>query len=554
MLIQLHIQNFGLIDRITLDFEHGLNIFTGETGAGKSILIGALRVVLGDRISVQQFRDSAKPCHLQATFEIPDSPLWQDECLSDFNNSDGGELIIHRQCSPEGKSKIKINGLSATVTQLKEIGNLLVDFHGPHDHQRLFLVEHHRAMLDRLVDLGSSLHSYQTFYHDYQDKHKQLRHIDGLRSSRDRDLDLLSHQVRELEQVSLDENVYDRLQQDKIRMGNSEKIFEHLRDTLNWLDGDDNGSSQAIGKAFYPLQRLAQLDEQAAPFLERLAVVQNEHDQLVIDLKDYCESLAFEPVEAQRVSDACDAYEDILRKYGPTMADAQLFYEEAKSRLELVANLDHNDQELRLALDEVKIQMNAVATDISKIRQKASRMLKKTIEKELLELGIKNVQFEARVTPGDFHAEGVDQVVFYISPNAGEELKPLADIVSSGEAARVMLALKKALIKVDPVPVLIFDEIDAQIGGRLGSITGQKLKDISSLRQVILITHLPQIASFADRHFKVLKLVQNKRAVTTVDVLDSEHKVKELAQMMSGEATEISLTHAKDMLAQAKTK
>lgn len=552
MLTQLTIQNFGLIDNLSLDFDGRLNIFTGETGAGKSILIGALRVVLGERISVDQFRDADKPCRIQASFDLAKSPLRDDESLDDFVNAGDGELIIHRVCQSDGKQKIRINGLAATVTQLKEIGNLLIDFHGPHDHQRLLSCRHHLSMLDRLTDPGQALDNYTALYREYLEKHKQWRHLDEMRASRDRDVDLLSHQVRELEQIKLDDAVYEQSQLEKIRVTSAEKLFEHARGLMKWLDDDEHGSSPAIRKAFYPLQRLTRLDESASPFLDRLSSVQAAHDQLIIDLKDYIGGLSFEPAEAQRISEACDAYDDVLRKYGPTMADARTFYEEAKAKLDLLNNLEHNDRELREALDAFRKSMKVKAAVITKQRRAAAAALKSTIEKELSELGIKHVRFEARVEPDDFNPKGADRVTFYISPNAGEALKPLADIVSSGEAARVMLALKKALVKADPVPVLIFDEIDAQIGGRLGTVTGQKLKDISLSRQVVLITHLPQIASFADRHFKVLKIVKERRALTTVEVLDGQARVDEIAQMMSGaDTTVISRRHATDMLSKA---
>jgi DNA repair protein RecN (Recombination protein N) len=553
MLTQLTIQNFGLIDHLSLDFDGRLNIFTGETGAGKSILIGALRIALGDRISVDQLRDADQPCRIQAAFDLAKSPLRDDESLEDFISAGDGEVIIHRVFQKDGKQKIRINGLAATVTQLKEIGNLLIDFHGPHDHQRLLSCRHHLSMLDRLTGHpGPNFDDYAALYREYLENSKQHKHLAGMRSSRDRDIDLLSHQVRELEQIKLDEAAYEQSQREKIRIAGAEKLFEHARNLIDWLDGDEHGSSPAIRKAFYPLQRLTQLDESAAPFLDRLSSVQAAHDQLIIDLKDYINGLSFEPAEARRASDTCDAYEDILRKYGPTMAEARAFYEEAKTRLDLLGNLEHNDRELREAIGAIEKSMKTKAAVITKQRRAAAGSLKSTIEKELSELGIKHVRFEARVEPDGFNPDGADRVTFYISPNAGEALKPLADIVSSGEAARVMLALKKALVKADPVPVLIFDEIDAQIGGRLGTVTGQKLKDISFSRQVILITHLPQIASFADRHFKVMKIVKDGRALTTVKILDGPARVDEIAQMMSGtDTTAISLKHATDMLSKA---
>jgi DNA repair protein RecN (Recombination protein N) len=286
--------------------------------------------------------------------------------------------------------------------------------------------------------------------------------------------------------------------------------------------------------------------------MESLEQVQLISDQLSSDLKDYAQGLAFDPREADAINAKKDLYDDIKKKYGPTLAEAKCFYDEIQKKYDLLVNLENNDLQLRKELKDAEKQITRVAQKITAQRKKAAGALKQTIEKELSELGIAKVKFEARISQGNFHKDGCDGVTFFINPNAGEELKPLAEIVSSGEAARVMLALKKALVKVDPIPVLIFDEIDAQIGGRLGAVTGKKLREISKHRQVILITHLPQIASFADVHFKVTKEVKKGRSLTAVARLNKEDRIKEMAKMMSGEKeSQISVAHASDMLSQA---
>jgi DNA repair protein RecN (Recombination protein N) len=284
-----------------------------------------------------------------------------------------------------------------------------------------------------------------------------------------------------------------------------------------------------------------------------LTGIQEQANDLISQLNDYAAGLNFDGQTAQAIHEQCDAYSDIKRKYGPTLEDAYQFYTEAKAKLDLIKNFEHNDQKLRDTLKSQEKLLAQIAQKMTKSRQNAAEDLKTTIESELKELGILQVKFEVRFEKVPYNKDGHDKVIFYISPNAGEDLKPLAQIVSSGEAARLMLALKKALIKVDPIPVLIFDEIDAQIGGRLGTITGKKLKELAGRRQVILITHLPQIASFADRHYKVSKSVKAGRATTEIHLLEGKVRVEEIAQMMSGtNTTKISLSHAQDMLAQAK--
>ena len=267
--------------------------------------------------------------------------------------------------------------------------------------------------------------------------------------------------------------------QEETKLNNAQKLHEHIQNLLGLLDDEEAGANALLRKAFSPLKSLAQIDEKSSPLLGQLSGIQEQTNDLISQLNDYANGLNFDGQTAQRIHDQCDAYADIKRKYGPALEDAQKFYTQAKEKLDRIRNFEHNDQKLRETLKCQEKELSLIAQKMTKSRQKAAEGLKTTIEKELKELGIHHVKFEARFEKIPFNVEGQDRIVFYISPNAGEDLKPLAQIVSSGEAARLMLALKKALIKVDPIPVLIFDEIDAQIGGRLGTITGKKLKELS---------------------------------------------------------------------------
>ncbi len=553
MLTQLTIRNFGLIDEISIEFTDGFNILTGETGAGKSILIDALRSVLGERLDTSSIRDPKNPCIIEAVFDITDKKLRELEIVKEFLNGDDHSIIIQRIHSATASGKIKINGLSVTVGQLKNLGNHLIDFHGPHDHQMLLSEEQHLVMLDQLVNFKGTKEEYIKIFKAYEETRRALNDLNALSQTRQRDLDLLTHQVKELEAVPLSEEKYNELLQEETKLNNAEKLHEHIQNLLGLLDDEEAGANALLRKSFTPLKALTQIDEKSSVLLDQLSVIQDQTNDLVGQLNNYASSLSFDEQTAQSIHDQCDLYADIRRKYGPTLEDAQKFYIESKEKLDLIKNFEHNDQTLRETLKSQEKELSSVSQKITKSRQKAAEDLKTTIEKELKELGILYVKFEVRFEKVPFNANGHDHIVFYISPNAGEDLKPLAQIVSSGEAARLMLALKKALIKVDPIPVLIFDEIDAQIGGRLGTITGKKLKELASCRQVILITHLPQIASFADRHFKVTKSVKAGRATTDVILLEGKNRVEEIAQMMSGaNTTKIALSHAQDMLAQAK--
>ncbi len=553
MLGQMTIRNFGLIDEISIEFVPGFNILTGETGAGKSILIDALRSVLGERLDTSSIRDPKNPCLIEAVFEITDKKLRQSEPIQEFLNEDTSTIIIQRTQTASGPGKVKINGLSATVGQLKNLGDHLIDFHGPHDHQMLLSEEQHLLMLDQLVNFKDLKTDYAKIFASFEKTRKDLNDLNSMAQTRQRDLDLLTHQVKELEALPLSTEKYEELLQEETKLNNAQKLHEHIQNLLGLLDDEEAGANALLRKAFSPLKSLTQIDEKSSSLLDQLSAIQDQSNELISELNTYAEGLNFDGQTAQKIHEQCDAYADIKRKYGPTLEDAQKFYTDAKEKLDLIKNFEHNDQKLRDELKALEKDLSQLAQKITKSRQKAAEDLKTTIESELKELGILHVKFEVRFEKVSFNADGQDKVVFYISPNAGEGLKPLAQIVSSGEAARVMLALKKALIKVDPIPVLIFDEIDAQIGGRLGTITGKKLRELAAKRQVILITHLPQIASFADRHLKVSKSVKAGRATTSVNVLEGKDRVEEIAQMMSGtNTTKISLSHAQDMLAQAK--
>jgi DNA repair protein RecN (Recombination protein N) len=552
MLSQLTIRNFGLIDNLSVDFHEGLNVLTGATGAGKSILIDAIQYSLGKKINPSQIRDPRTPCVVETVFEFSDKQI--EELVFPDDLIDGEPvLIINRSYSPNGRNKNKINGFSLTTSRLKELGNKLIDIHGPHDHQMLFSEEVHLEILDHLSGIKDIKNTYTGKFRKYTGIQNKLNDLKNLYTSRERELDLLKHQIRELEQVALDETEYEKLLQDQIRVGNSEKLFECVNQIISILESEQSGVSTGISKAFNPMNTLSGIDPETSGFLDILSRIQEDSSELLNRLNDYARSLSFDPGEADDIKRRYDIYYDLLRKYGPDIPGARDFYDKAVEKYALLADLEHNDKELKNALKAQKKDLLALAAKLTRERKRTALTLKNTIEKELKELGISNVKFECRVEKTDINQAGTDKVTFYISPNLGEDLKPLADIASGGEAARVMLALKKALTKVDPVPVLIFDEIDAQIGGRLGSVTGKKLKELSLDRQIILITHLPQIAAFSDWHLKVDKITKDKKTVTTVNLIEKDQRIKELAHMMSGEETTgIAHEHAKELIKNAK--
>lgn len=549
MISQLTIQNFGLIDRLAIEFNDQLNIFTGETGAGKSILIDALRYCLGEKINSSQIRDTNSPCIVEGVFDLTDKQLKESPIFSEYASSEEPLIIIKRSFLPSGRNKNSINGFTVTTAQLKELGNHLVDLHGPHDHQMLFSEDSHIEIVDKLSDLEGLKKDFNSDFQEFKALNKKLDNLTDMAASSEREMDLLKHQIKELEQVPLDANSYELLLQEQTRINNSEKLYEYANQLLTLLENEQSGISEIASQAFSPLTQLNDIDESTSNMAEILSRIQEDSQELVSSITEYIEGLSFNSHEAEEIKNKYDIYYELLRKYGPALDDAKKFYDSALEKYNLIVDIEHNDSSIRKEISLKKKKLTDIAQKISVKRKKTAALLKETIEKELKELGIKNVKFECRIEKTELNPLGQDQVTFFISPNIGEELKPLAEIVSSGEAARVMLALKKALTKVDPIPVLIFDEIDAQIGGRLGNITGKKLKELSDDRQVILITHLPQIASFGDSHFMVEKGVKDNRTFVKVAALDKKTRIKELARMMSGEKeTTIAVKHAEEML------
>lgn len=553
MLSSLTIRNFGLIDDLSLELGVGLNALSGETGAGKSIIVEALRICLGARMKPSQVRDPGRYCILEVIFDLSTEVLERNSVLKDFLSQEETSLIISRIYISEGKNKIKINGLAATVAQLKEIGGALIDLHGPHDHQMLLVKESHITMLDRLSGADDFLALYRGNFDKFSELNRQLQEIQDNTQSRERELDMIVYQIKELSQVELNQEKYLEYLGEQTRINNTEELCRCTGEMTALLEDDNIGVGENIRKAFVLMNKLNQIDETTNDFAQDLSLIQEASNQLLSKLNEYTQSLNFEPGQAAQINKTCDIYSSLLRKYGPDIKDVITFFDQAQERHEFLINLEHSDKKIREEKIQLEKELSRIAGQIHKLRSKAAGALKNTIEKELLELGFSKVLFDCKIKKVPFRNDGCDDVEFYISPNPGEPLKPLADIVSSGESARVMLALKKALVKVDPVPVLIFDEIDAQIGGRLGTVTGVKLKELSCGRQVIVITHLPQIASFADTHYKVVKQVHCGRTSISVLQLTDGNRVKELAQMMSGkEETKISLSHAKDMLIHAQ--
>lgn len=556
MLIQLSVQNFALIDRVELSFEKGLNVLTGETGAGKSILLDALRLVLGERLAGDQKSVGDKTAKIEAVFELP-AKFIAPEIVAELLE-DGDEcLILKREISAEGRSKCYINHQFVNLSALKSLGDSLLDFHGQYDQQNIFKEETHLELIDRIAGLSSDAGSdliqrYREDYRSYKNILKQLKQLEDKAEGKQRQMDLLAYQIDEIEEVSPEIGEEEALLQEKIRLAHAQKLYELSDAALNDLDEDENSASSQIQASFRHFSQWVRIDESAQKLEGEIEDIQLRLEELIRDVRDYRDELSFDDEKLNELENRISALERLKKKYGPELKDVIAFLEKSKAEYDVLLNTDVYKKDLEKELQAVLPGLKKKAEEISKKRKKAAALLQKQVETELKDLSINQARFECELEQGDFNDRGVERARFLFCPNPGQPMSPLVKVASGGEASRVLLALKRALTDVDETPTLVFDEIDANIGGRLGEVVGRKLIEIGAERQILLITHLPQIASFANRHYKVSKSVQSGRTKVEYSLLEGEARIDELAQMMSGaRESQISREHAEEMIKSA---
>ncbi|MDA9101214.1 DNA repair protein RecN [Omnitrophica bacterium] len=553
MLQRLHVENFALVENLTLEFDPRMNVLTGETGAGKSLVIDALRFVLGERMDLVRGVQEAGPVCVEAVFDAP-ATLAADPLMAGFVQAGQGEdLIMRREMTAQGKARAWVNQRSVNVSFLKQLSSHLLDIHGQYDHQLLLDADTHLELVDRYGKTGNLLESYQALYARYDALQKRAAELKALKEGRAREMDLLQYQIEEIERAGLAEDEEIHLKTERVRLANAEKLYEVSQHALDLLDGDDRSVSTSMGQSARDLEGLTRLDESLAPLKDQFEETQLACEEIIRTLRDYQEGLSFDPDRLTEIDDRLQQIELLKRKYGAHVSVILDFLAGARSKYDKLIHSDLYEKEAGKELKDLLPKLTQAADSLTAARRKAAGKLHDRIKEELKDLGITRAEFACKIAAGEFQLQGRDRLAFMISLNPGQPLMELRKIISAGEVSRVMLAMKKVLMEADPVPVLIFDEIDANIGGRLGTVTGEKLKSISEKHQIILITHLPQIASFADRHFKVSKRVAKNRTTTGYEAVEGEPRVQELAQMMSGlQETEISKKHAEEMLSRIR--
>ena len=574
MILELRIENFAIIDHLELSFVPGLIIFTGETGAGKSIIIDAVETLLGGRTDITMIRADANMANVEASFSIPEpvralvSAILEREELLD----DPQWITLGRQIRSNGRSAARVNGRSVSSALLKEIGQFLVDVHGQSEHLSLLRVSQHLGLLDSFADIHHTLEAYQAFYKKLLLLRHELAELRLAESEAERRIDILNYQINEIESAHLLSNEEEGLRGERNRLANAEGLASLAQEALLVLDEGDPSSpavTDLLGQAGHALSGLARLDpsqsvldEQAQELLETLA-------ELVRTLRDYLENIEFNPKRLDQVEERVNLISTLKRKYGKpgvaTIQDVLAFAQEAHRQLESITHASERIVELEAEQEKLLRELGKTGEELSRQRHRAAEVLETALETELDSLNMSGAKFKVeflrRHDPEGvlledgrrvaFDANGLEHVEFLVAPNPGEGLKPLVKIASGGETSRLMLAIKNVLARADQVPTLIFDEIDQGIGGRVGSVVGRKLRELARQHQVLCVTHLPQLAAFGEQHLHVQKMIEEGRTSTHVESLAGEKRMLELAQMM-GEVSEGTRQSAEELLEAVK--
>jgi DNA repair protein RecN (Recombination protein N) len=578
MLTELRIENFAIIDKLVLEFSSGLIIFTGETGAGKSIIMDALDMLLGGRTDASVLRADAERASVEGVFKLSaQEPGYTSTASKESINEilkredlldDENYITLAREVRREGRSTARVNGRTVNVTLLKEIGAFLVDIHGQTEHLSILDARTHLGLLDRFAGVEALLASYRETYGSLQTVRRAINELRAAQNDSARRIEMLTFQAEEIELAKLKPGEDEELRLERDRLANAETLATNAQQALQLLDEgtpETPAVTDQLGQAVAALVSLARVDTarvelstRAASLLENIADISHE-------LRDYLEIIEFNPRRLDDVEERLGLLQRLLRKYGGTIETVLAFGAKARADLETINSAAEKMEELRARESGLLKELSERGALLSEKRKKTAAALSKSIESELGDLKMASARFgvdfqtrpdaaglplgkDARVA---FDANGFDRVEFLVAPNLGEGLKPLAKIASGGETSRFMLALKNTLARADQIPSLVFDEIDQGIGGRVGGVVGQKLWQLGRVHQVFCITHLPQLAAFGDQHYRVQKRVNNGRTTSLVQRMDGEERLLELAQMF-GEVSEGTLRSAMDILQAAQ--
>lgn len=537
MINTLHIKNMGIIDDITIDLNEGFNVLTGETGAGKSLIIGSLQILSGGRFSKEIIRHGEKFAFVEMSLYLPNQGFEDDT------------VIVSRELNINGKNTCKINGRLVTVCELKKFMSNVIDIHGQNDNQSLLNVNTHIELLDDYAfdELKELKEKYKVFYEEYLKIKSELNRNYGDDKEKQRKLDLLNYQVNEIEIANLKKDEEEELESRRKIMMSSEKISTNLSEAENQIS---NNTIDSLNTAIKAMEKIEQYNQEYSPIIERLKNAYYEIQEVSYDISSLGEDMYYDEEELNSIETRLDLINSLKRKYGNNIEEILDYKEKINQEIFEIENLESYIINLKNELKKTEKEMLEIAKNINIIRNKYAEILSQKINNELKDLEMKNARFSISVQfskEGNFNANGLDKVEFVISTNVGEEAKSLIKIASGGEMSRIMLAIKSVLADVDKIPVIIFDEIDTGISGIAANATGEKLKNIARSHQVICVTHLASIAAKGDYNYFVCKEVENEKTKTKVKQLNEDEVLKEIARISSGVVTDISINHAKEL-------
>lgn len=558
MLRELTIRNLAVIAQVSVRFHPGFHVLTGETGAGKSIVIDALALAAGGRGSADMIRHGKDRADIEAVFDLPARhPVWETLQRLGVDADPEETLLVRREVSAQGKSTARINGQSVTLSMLREVGEHLVNIHGQHEHQSLLRTDRHLEWLDLFAgdEILAHKQAYARQYQQYLSVGKQRRELEEKSRQGMQMLDLYRYQLEEIENAALKAGEDESLQDEKRKLTHAEKLSDAVAEAHELLYGSKGLA--ALSRALTKLQDVEKVDPTSLqPLIEQLQSAYYSVEDAAYQLRDYRETIEFNPERLSSIDDRLDLIHTLKRKYGESI-ELILQY---KKRIETEASqLENSDELLKSLTDQeasLQADLSARAEQLSVIRRAAARVLSGQIEQELAELQMHRSVFEVRMTTVPLGPTGTDSAEFMLSTNAGEPPKPLAKIASGGEMSRIMLALKAIFARIDEIPVLVFDEVDTGVSGRAAQAIAEKLSVLARGCQVFAITHLPQVACMADHQYEIAKAVSDdSRTVTSVTELAPQQRVEELARMLGGvEVTEKTRHHAQEMLALAESR
>ncbi|MBN1230419.1 MAG: DNA repair protein RecN [Anaerolineales bacterium] len=566
MLTEIRIQNFAIIDQITLTFQDGLTILTGETGAGKSIIIDAVETLLGVRADTTQIRHGEDHSIVEGTFKLSENIregihqiLNREELLDDPNY-----VILSREFRKEGRNVVRVNGRVTNLGILKELGDKLIDLHGQSEHLSLLNVSSHLQLLDRFAENLQEKNDYLNTYKTFQAVQLELRKLQQAEKDAKSRSELLAYQINEIESARLEDGEEDALKEERNRLSNSEKLSDLINQALVVLDDgqyDTPAITDLVGDVAGHLESLSRIDPTQNTLSEKILAISDSISDLTLEIRAYQDSLEFDPNRLTEVEERTTLIHDLKRKYGESVSVIYTYLEKAKRELDEITHAEERIEFLQEEENRLIRDLVTKADILSNTRKVAGKKLSAGIVEELRDLKMGSAKFEVRfqITESNtglplpdgrkviFDENGFEQIEFMIETNPGEGLKPMVKIASGGETARLMLALKNVLTQADETPTLIFDEIDQGIGGRVGGVVGEKLWQLSRNHQVLCITHLAQLAGYGDSHYKVDKELSSERTTTSVKSIAGEERTIELAQML-GEVSEGTLRSAHEIL------